>query len=105
MNATYGRRRVGHRKASLPPPYTSYAHPVPPEKVYGDYSPFCPGCPYPRHGLLCFSKDGGGCLRTDMLALEKKGRAEREAAANADAQITPPALLDIDFADRLRYSV
>lgn len=25
----------------------------------------CEGCPYPRHGFICWGKDGS-CLRTDM---------------------------------------
>ena len=41
-----------------------------PPKVYHDRSSKCLGCPYPRHGLMCWSKDDGSCLRTDMQALE-----------------------------------
>jgi hypothetical protein len=78
LNATYGWRRIGGARTPMPPPYGSYAHPIPPEKVYGDYSPRCIGCPYPRHGLMCQSKEEAGCLRTDMQKLEQQWLAEKE---------------------------
>ncbi len=78
MNATYGWRRHTAGRTPLPPPYTSYAHPTPPDKVYCDHSPRCIGCPYPRHGLACYGKGNGHCLREDMRALEKKWLAQRE---------------------------
>ena len=33
----------------------------------------CEGCPYPRHGLLCWHSDGS-CLRTDMEKIERRNR-------------------------------
>ena len=37
----------------------------PPEPVYCRQSERCAGCPYPRHGVVCWHQDGT-CLRTDM---------------------------------------
>ena len=37
----------------------------PPEPVYCQQSERCAGCPYPRHGIVCWHPDGT-CLRTDM---------------------------------------
>lgn len=34
----------------------------------------CTGCPYPRHGFLCWGRDGS-CLRTDMEEIYSKGKA------------------------------
>lgn len=33
------------------------------------YSEQCSGCPYPRHGVICWHRDGS-CLRTDMEEIE-----------------------------------
>ena len=38
----------------------------PPEPVYCRQSERCAGCPYPRHGIICWHRDGT-CLRTDTL--------------------------------------
>ena len=37
----------------------------PPEPVYCRQSERCVGCPYPRHGIVCWHPDGT-CLRTRM---------------------------------------
>jgi hypothetical protein len=83
VSTTHGWRKIGARRIPIPPPYTtSYAHPVPPEKVYCDYSQDCEGCPYPRHGRFCREKDGS-CLRTDMWELEEKWREQRRKKRQA----------------------
>lgn len=77
MTGIYGWSGSCTRRVALPPPYTACAPPLPPEKVYNDYSPQCIGCPYPRHGLMCRSADSEKCLREDMRELEEKWLAER----------------------------
>ena len=72
MSSTYGWRKLGGYRMPIVPPYTCYAHPIPPAKVYHDRSSKCLGCPYPRHGLMCHSNDDGSCLRTDMQELEAR---------------------------------
>ena len=81
MDASYGCRRQGSRKVPLPP-YECYGHPVIPEKVYNDVSPLCRGCPYPRHGMFCWSNDSVECLRTQMMALETQWREQRQKKTN-----------------------
>ena len=36
-----------------------------PEPVFCNEHERCQGCPYPRHGIVCWHPDGT-CLRTDM---------------------------------------
>ena len=54
------------RETQRPPVCTRYAR--------------CEGCPYPRHGLLCWHSDGT-CLRMDMEKIENRngGGANRES--------------------------
>ena len=82
MTATYGWRRQGANKIPLPP-HESYAHPVLPEKVYNDHSPVCIGCPYPRHGMTCYSKDDEDCLRAQMQKLEAKWQSIPKQSSKA----------------------
>ena len=35
------------------------------------HSPDCKGCPYPRHGFLCWGADGT-CLRSRMTEINEK---------------------------------
>lgn len=39
----------------------------------------CEGCPYPRHGFICWHSDGS-CLRTDMEKIYKKRRDANDTA-------------------------
>ena len=45
----------------------------PPEPVCCRRSEKCSGCPYPRHGVICWHRDGT-CLRTDMKEIEGRRR-------------------------------
>lgn len=40
-------------------------HPEPEPNPICTHSPDCQGCPYPRHGFLCWGSDGS-CLRSRM---------------------------------------
>ena len=40
-------------------------HPEPEPNPICTHSPDCQGCPYPRHGFLCWGSDGS-CLRSKM---------------------------------------
>ena len=72
MHEPYGLKRTHHHQLiPLQPTEGSIVFPFSqPPKVYHDRSSKCLGCPYPRHGLMCWSKDDGSCLRTDMQTLE-----------------------------------
>lgn len=37
----------------------------------------CAGCPYPRHGFVCWNRDGS-CLRTEMAEIYEKERMTRK---------------------------
>lgn len=37
----------------------------------------CVGCPYPRHGFVCWNRDGS-CLRTEMAEIYEKERMTRK---------------------------
>ena len=48
---------------------------VPSASRYQETSPhpsLCKDCPYPRHGLICWHRDGT-CLRTDVQKLHQRG--------------------------------
>lgn len=47
--------------------------PMPPEPVFCTENERCHGCPYPAHGIVCWHR-GGGCLRTDMEEIERRGK-------------------------------
>ena len=83
MIATYGNRRQGAIKIPLSP-YVLYTHPALPGGTYHDRSPLCHGCPYPRHGMMCWGKNSESCLRTDMQKLEKKWQDERQKRAGTN---------------------
>ena len=55
-------RRIDDRQ---PAPYQQSS----PEPVFCNEHERCQGCPYPRHGIVCWHR-GGGCLRTDILILQ-----------------------------------
>lgn len=54
-----------------------------PPKVYHDRSARCLGCPFPKHGLMCWSKDDGSCLRTDMQEMDAKNILRKEDKLHA----------------------
>lgn len=37
-----------------------------PEKVRCTFKPECKGCPYPRHGFICYNSRDGTCLKDWM---------------------------------------
>ncbi len=43
----------------------------PPEPVVCTENERCQGCPYPRHGIVCWHRDDT-CLRTDMEKIERR---------------------------------
>ena len=47
--------------------------PMPPEPVFCTENARCRGCPYPAPGIVCWHR-GGGCLRTDMEEIERRGK-------------------------------
>lgn len=57
-------RRIDDRQ---PAPYQQSS----PEPVFCNEHERCQGCPYPRHGIVCWHRDGG-CLRTDMEEIERR---------------------------------
>ena len=59
-------RRIDERQ---PAPYQQ----ISPEPVFCNEHERCQGCPYPRHGIVCWHRDGT-CLRTDM---EEIGRRQK----------------------------
>ena len=52
-------RRIDERQ---PAPYQQRS----PEPIFCNEHERCQGCPYPRHGIVCWHRDGT-CLRTDMV--------------------------------------
>ena len=52
------RQQLARLQAQLSAPGSSVA-------LVGEAAPECDGCPYPRHGFLCWGADGT-CLRTRM---------------------------------------
>jgi hypothetical protein len=77
MYAPYGARTRGN--AVLPPSLCVSGRPPEAEKIECDRYPRCLGCPYPRHGLFCWS-DENACLRTEMAAIYEKSRGRRLGA-------------------------
>ncbi len=71
MYAPYGTRKIGGM--ALPASFCVSGRPPEPEKIECDRYPKCLGCPYPRHGLFCWS-DENACLRTEMEAIYARGR-------------------------------
>ena len=53
----------------------------PPEPVYCRQSERCAGCPYPRHGIVCWHQDGT-CLRTDMKKIN--GLEEKNVSSSSE---------------------
>ena len=53
----------------------------PPEPVYCRQSERCAGCPYPRHGIVCWHPDGT-CLRTDMNKIN--GLEEKNVSSSSE---------------------
>ncbi len=71
MYAPYGTRKIGGM--ALPASFCVSGRPPEPEKIECDRYPKCLGCPYPRHGLFCWS-DSETCLRTEMEAIYARNR-------------------------------
>ena len=53
----------------------------PPEPVYCRQSERCAGCPYPRHGIVCWHPDGT-YLRTDMNKIN--GLEEKNVSSSSE---------------------
>ena len=53
----------------------------PPEPVYCRQSERRAGCPYPRHGVVCWHQ-GGTCLRTDMNKIN--GLEEKNVSSSSE---------------------
>jgi hypothetical protein len=49
----------------------------PPERVVCKRHEHCKGCPYPRHGLICWHSDGG-CLKTDLERMKKEKEVSQQ---------------------------
>ncbi len=64
-------RRIDERQ---PAPYQQSS----PEPVFCNEHERCQGCPYPRHGIVCWHRDGT-CLRTDM---EEIGRRRKNDSSS-----------------------
>ena len=64
-------RRIDERQ---PAPYQQRS----PEPVFCNEHERCQGCPYPRHGIVCWHRDGT-CLRTDM---EEIGRRQKNDSSS-----------------------
>ena len=50
--------------------------PEPPENPFGVFAAFkpeCEGCPYPRHGFICYDERSGFCLKDAVDAILQKG--------------------------------
>lgn len=73
MSADYGRRRQNDKWIPQLKEDVLQTPLVSSQKVYGDFSKRCMGCPYPRHGVSCRNADGS-CLRTDMQKIELSQR-------------------------------
>lgn len=78
MYATYGKRKYRGVMVALDPDAYGGIHPPTPEKVVSDRFSRCLGCPYPRHGLFCWT-DSETCLRTEMAEIENRSRSRLEA--------------------------
>lgn len=71
MRLHYGRRKLHHRWVELraedsPRPIESERY----QKSGLNRCQLCAECPYPRHGLTCYSVEDGSCLLTDMHSIE-----------------------------------
>ena len=64
-------RRIDERQ---PAPYQQ----ISPEPVFCNEHERCQGCPYPRHGIVCWHRDGT-CLRKDM---EEIGRRRKNDSSS-----------------------
>jgi hypothetical protein len=80
MCSPYG-YRIGGGGIRMVLPYHGcyFSRPPEPEAVESDLFDRCLGCPYPRHGLFCWT-DSETCLRTEMEEIYEKSR-RREAVA------------------------
>jgi hypothetical protein len=71
MYALYGAKKCGGML--VPTSLCGSGRPPEPEAVENDRSSRCLGCPYPRHGLFCWT-DSETCLRTEMEEIYAKSR-------------------------------
>jgi hypothetical protein len=80
MYAPYGARKRGGMAVQIILSACIYNSPPEPGKVESSRFPLCSGCPYPRHGLFCWT-DSETCLRTEMTEIEQKNLERRMEAA------------------------
>lgn len=73
MHATYGSKKCGGKSVPLSPCGSVNAKPPEPDRIESDRFPRCRGCPYPRHGMFCWT-DSESCLRTEMEGIYNRGR-------------------------------
>ena len=71
MYAIYGKKKCGGAAVALVPGGCTGIHPPTPEKIISNRFPRCLGCPYPRHGLFCWT-DSETCLRTEMAEIDRR---------------------------------
>ena len=74
MNTSNGTRRFGGMRIPIRCASGHLPRPTPPGKIYSTRSLRCLGCPYPRHGLICWSKSSENCLRSEMQELDVNWR-------------------------------
>ena len=74
MRTLYGAKIGGGGiRMPLSPHGSTRCQPPESEKIECDRYARCLGCPYPRHGLFCWT-DENACLRTEMDAIYARGR-------------------------------
>ena len=49
----------------------------------------CEGCPYPGHGFVCCSADGGSCLRTEAARIMEWDKSSDETGLFAQPERIP----------------
>jgi hypothetical protein len=84
MYAPYGVKKIGGKKIPLSPGGCTAAEPPTPGKTVSLRFPRCRGCPYPRHGLVCWT-DEENCLRADMDEIERRSRNNKSPDKEAVA--------------------
>lgn len=73
MYSPYGKWKHGGMFIGLSPSDSAITKPPEPDRTESNRFPRCRGCPYPRHGLFCWT-DSKTCLRTEMAEIERKNR-------------------------------
>ena len=100
MHATHGTMKCGGMPVPLYPCGCTAIRPPEPDKAVSYKSSRCLGCPYPRHGLSCFT-DLETCLRTDMKEIERRNQVRNSINSPASnpaggwrgpaGELVPPA--------------